>query len=173
MFRRDTRKKGEKLDLSILQIVRCLIDQLLTFGLFRETIEDGLEKCVELKIQLKKLLWRKKLLDDEEKGIKRDKDEEAAAAVAAAAAAAVASTTPGNDDEKKRRNWRYVLPEMPREELEKRIEQTEDEIGRVWYRFGLSNLGEDRAHRIYSVLHSVPAIVVEVLSCTEAPCIEG
>ncbi|XP_003743492.1 bromodomain adjacent to zinc finger domain protein 1A [Galendromus occidentalis] len=151
-----------------MKIVRCLIDQLLTFGIFREAIEDGLEKCVELKIQLKKLHWRKKLLDDEEKGIKRDKDEEAAAA-----AAAVTQTTTGNDDEKKRRNWRYVLPEMPREEIEKRIEQTEDEIGKVWYRFGLSNLGEDRAHRIYSVLHSVPAIVVEVLPCVEAPCIEG
>lgn len=140
----------------------------MTFELFRDTVEDGLEKCVELKIQLKKLLWRKKLLDDEEKGIKRDREEEAATVSAAAAA-----STPGNEDEKKRRNWRYVLPEMPREELEKRIEQTEDEIGKVWYRFGLSSLGEDRAHRIYSVLHSVPAIVVEVLSCVEAPCIEG
>lgn len=149
--------------------MRCLIDQLLTFELFRDTIEDGLEKCAELKIQLKKLLWRKKLLDDEEKGIKRDEDEKAAAVAAAAAAA----TTPGTEDEKKRRNWRYVLPEMPRDELEKRIEQTEDEIGKVWYRFGLSSLGEDRAHRIYSVLHSVPAIVVEVMSCVEAPCIEG
>lgn len=62
---------------------------------------------------------------------------------------------------------------MPRRELEQRITTTETQINKVWYRFGLSCLGEDRAHRIYNVMHSVPAIVVETLACVEAPCIEG
>ncbi|XP_022652516.1 tyrosine-protein kinase BAZ1B-like isoform X3 [Varroa destructor] len=168
-------ERGSIAGLNVLEkikVVRCLVDQLLTLELFRETIEDGLDRCVELKVQLKKLLWRKKLLEDEEKGIKKEKggNNPTEEGEDSKNTEEVRKT---NEDEKKRKNWRYDLPEMPRRELEQRITTTETQINKVWYRFGLSCLGEDRAHRIYNVMHSVPAIVVETLACVEAPCIEG
>lgn len=88
-----------------MQVVRCLVDQLLTLELFRETIEDGLDRCVELKVQLKKLLWRKKLLEDEEKGIKKEKggNNPTEEGEDSKNTEEVRKT---NEDEKKRKNWR-------------------------------------------------------------------
>ncbi|BET01786.1 ATP-dependent chromatin assembly factor large subunit [Nesidiocoris tenuis] len=151
---------GEK-----LLLVKCLIDQILTYSASRDIIEEGCEKAKQCRAELRAL--RQEQARKEKEEALRLKDLKKSGAANPPEAKVEPEENDKEDEERKTRERELRSGPINMSKMESLIA----ELGVAVRSSQLTPLGTDRAYRRYWFVQSIPALLVEDHDDFRGPCL--